>query len=163
MSSCSRIEVLSGITSSSRPWRISAGCVSARMSASGTANASTQRCRGAGNIALKASWTPGRVAASSRSWARSSVSSDLSYAKTSMSSIMLGSDGSKPHTLSRPSVISKGTPAAPMRTSLSTRSGWCVAMLSASAPPKLLPTTATRSRPSASSSPTRCWVHVAMS
>ena len=56
-------EVCRGITLSSRPCTISVGCWIARTSASACAIASTQRWRGAGNMAEKDSWKPGRMLA----------------------------------------------------------------------------------------------------
>ena len=53
----------SGITLSSRPWMIRVSCRIARILSSGVAMASTQRWRGAGNMAENASWTPGASAA----------------------------------------------------------------------------------------------------
>ena len=47
------------MTWSSRPCTISVRCGSLRISSSGVVIASTQRCRGAGNIDENASWNPG--------------------------------------------------------------------------------------------------------
>ena len=78
-SSCSSLsEVSSGMTWSSRPCTISVRCGSERISSSATVIDSTQRCRGAGNIDENDSWKPGCVAPSKRTWARSSLVSDLS-------------------------------------------------------------------------------------
>ena len=51
------------MTLSSRPCTISVRCGSLRISSSGVLIASTQRCRGAGNIDENDSWKPGSLLA----------------------------------------------------------------------------------------------------
>ena len=63
MSSSSLYELDTGMTLSSRPCMTRVRCGSFLISSSGVLIASTQRCRGAGNIAENDSWKPGSMLA----------------------------------------------------------------------------------------------------